>query len=157
MQANEEASRALRRAETTLTDLYASHGLIAGERGDAPCDPPPYPHLYLADVTAEAIALRLDQQPRGLIVALDELAALFGGMNQYKAKGNDRESYLAFYDAGPAKIDRKTSTPPTIKPRRVGNPGRSLSSGSLSWSMEIQFAILVWTSLSCVTPSFFND
>lgn len=35
-QATEEAGRALRRAETTLTDLYASHGLIAGERGDAP-------------------------------------------------------------------------------------------------------------------------
>ena len=84
------------------------------ERGDAPCDPPPYPHLYLADVTAEAIAMRLAEQPRGLVVALDELAALFGGMNQYKAKGNDRESYLAFYDAGPAKIDRKTSTPPTL-------------------------------------------
>jgi hypothetical protein len=85
------------------------------ERGDSPCEPPPYPHLFLADVTAEAIALRLRDQPRGLIVALDELSGLFGAMNQYKSgKGNDRESYLAFYDAGVAKVDRKSATPPTL-------------------------------------------
>jgi eukaryotic-like serine/threonine-protein kinase len=35
-EANEAASQALHKAETTLTDLYASHGLLAGERGDAP-------------------------------------------------------------------------------------------------------------------------
>lgn len=84
------------------------------ERGDPPADPPPFPHMFLSDVTAEAIAQRLHEQPRGLPVVLDELAALFGGMNQYKKGGNDRESYLAFYDAGAAKIDRKTSNPPTI-------------------------------------------
>jgi hypothetical protein len=85
------------------------------ERGNSPCEPPPYPHLFLADVTTEAIALRLHDQPRGLIVALDELSGLFGAMNQYKAgRGNDRESYLAFYDAGVAKIDRKSATPPTL-------------------------------------------
>ena len=85
------------------------------ERGDSPMEPPPFPHLYLSDATTEAIAIRLADQPRGLAVVMDELAALFGGMNQYRAKGgNDRESYLAFYDAGPAKIDRKSATPPVI-------------------------------------------
>ena len=48
-------------------------------------------------------------------MVLDELAGFFSGMNQYRAKGgNDRESYLAFYDAGAAKVDRKSATPPTI-------------------------------------------
>jgi hypothetical protein len=51
---------------------------------------------------------------RGLPVVYDELGGLFAGLNQYKKSGNDRETYLAFYDAGAAKIDRKTSTPPTI-------------------------------------------
>jgi hypothetical protein len=82
---------------------------------DRPVEPGPFPHYYLSDTTTEAIALRLSQQPRGLAVVLDELAAFFSGMNQYRAKGgNDRESYLAFYDAGAAKVDRKSATPPTI-------------------------------------------
>ena len=85
------------------------------ERGDSPLEPPPFPHLYLSDATTEAIAIRLAEQPRGLAVVMDELAALFSGMNQYRAKGgHDRESYLAFYDAGPAKIDRKSAIPPVI-------------------------------------------
>jgi hypothetical protein len=82
---------------------------------DRPAEPPDYPHLYLSDTTTEAIAMRLSAQPRGLAVVLDELAGFFSGMNQYRAKGgNDRESYLAFYDAGAAKIDRKSAMPPTI-------------------------------------------
>jgi hypothetical protein len=85
------------------------------DRGDEPIEPPPFPHLYVADATTEAIAMRLQDQPRGLVVPLDELAALFGGMNQYRAgRGHDNETYLAFYDAGPAKIDRKTAKPTTI-------------------------------------------
>ena len=91
--------------------------LTATERRttDRPVEPGPFPHYYLSDTTTEAIALRLSQQPRGLAVVLDELAAFFSGMNQYRAKGgNDRESYLAFYDAGAAKVDRKSATPPTI-------------------------------------------
>jgi hypothetical protein len=85
------------------------------ERGDPPMDPGPYPHLYLQDTTTEAIASRLSQQPRGLAVVLDELAAFFTSMNQYRSKGgSDRETYLAFYDAGPAKIDRKSASPPTL-------------------------------------------
>ena len=82
---------------------------------DRPVEPGPCPHLYLSDTTTEAIALRLAQQRRGLAVVHDELAAFFSGMNQYRAKGgNDRETYLAFYDAGAAKVDRKSATPPTI-------------------------------------------
>ena len=82
---------------------------------DRPVEPDGYPHLYLSDTTTEAIVLRLTQQPRGLAVVLDELAGFFSGMNQYRTKGgNDREAYLAFYDAGAAKIDRKSATPPTI-------------------------------------------
>ena len=83
-------------------------------RGDEPLAPPSFPHLYLTDTTTEAIAIRLMEQRRGLPVVYDELGGLFAGLNQYKKSGNDRETYLAFYDAGAAKIDRKTSTPPTI-------------------------------------------
>jgi hypothetical protein len=98
-----------------LDRLQAWKNASKAERGDSPCEPPPYPHRYLSDCTVEAIALRLTEQPRGLVVALDELSGFFSSLGQYKnGKGNDRESYLAFYDAGAAKIDRKSSTPPTV-------------------------------------------
>jgi hypothetical protein len=103
-------------------DLDRWKNLTAKERRatDKPMEPGPYPHLYLSDTTTEAIALRLAQQPRGLAVVHDELAAFFSGMNQYRPKGgNDRETYLAFYDAGTAKVDRKSATPPTIFIRRA--------------------------------------
>lgn len=85
------------------------------QRGDEPIEPPSFPHLYLQDATTEAIAVRLVEQPRGLPLVMDELSAFFSGMDQYRARGgHDRESYLAFYDAGPAKMDRKSAIPPTI-------------------------------------------
>lgn len=84
------------------------------QRDDEPDPPGAFPHLYLSDTTVEAIAIRLVEQPRGLICVHDELNAFFQSFNAYKQHGNDRESYLAFFDAGAAKIDRKTSIPPTI-------------------------------------------
>jgi hypothetical protein len=113
-----QAERAEQHAQAVVAyqqDLERWKQRTRSERGDAPVEPGPFPHLYLSDTTTEAIAMRLSAQPRGLAVVLDELAGFFSAMNQYKRNGgNDRESYLAFYDAGPAKIDRKSSTPPTI-------------------------------------------
>jgi hypothetical protein len=85
-------------------------------RGDEPLSPAPFPHQYVQDSTTEAVAIRLHDHPRGLPMVMDELAALFSGMNQYRSggRGHDRETYLGFYDARPVKIDRKTATPPTI-------------------------------------------
>ena len=84
------------------------------DRGQQPADPPDCEHLYCGDVTVEALACRLEGSPRGLLVTVDELAGWFKSWNAYKKQGGDRESYLSFYDAQAAKIDRKTSIPPTI-------------------------------------------
>jgi hypothetical protein len=86
--------------------------LPKNERGEEPEEPPALEHLYCGDVTVEALALRLGT--RGLLVTVDELAGWFKSWNAYKQKGGDCESYLSFYDAAAAKIDRKTSLPPTI-------------------------------------------
>lgn len=84
------------------------------DRGDPP-EPPVMTHHYLADVTAEGIGLRLSETPRGLLVAVDEFRGLVGAFNQHKGgRGNDLESWLSFYDAGAAKIDRKTGDNPSI-------------------------------------------
>lgn len=86
----------------------------SADRGEQPDDPPTCEHLFCSDVTVEALAARLDTSPRGLLVAADELAGWFKSWNAYKNGGSDRESYLSFYDAAPAKIDRKGAMPPTI-------------------------------------------
>lgn len=85
--------------------------LSKDERGDMPTEPVPREY-YLQDVTSEAIADCLSKQPnRGVIVAVDELAGLFAGFNQYRpqGKGNDRQKWLSAYDGKPIKINRKTS------------------------------------------------
>ncbi|QLE41160.1 DUF3987 domain-containing protein [Nostoc sp. C052] len=74
--------------------------------------PEPVPReYYLQDATLEAIADCLSKQPnRGVLVAIDELARLFAGFNQYRpqGRGNDRQKCLSAYDGKPIKINRKT-------------------------------------------------
>ncbi|WP_414753191.1 DUF3987 domain-containing protein [Anabaena sp. CCY 9910] len=84
--------------------------LSKDKRGDMPTEPIPQEY-YLQDITSEAIADCLSKQPnRGVIVAVDELAGLFAGFNQYRpqGKGNDRQKWLSAYDGKPIKINRKT-------------------------------------------------
>lgn len=58
--------------------------------------------------TVEAIARRLAENPRGLILTTDELSGLVAGLNQYKAggKGNDRQFFLSAWDQSGYSIER---------------------------------------------------
>ena len=85
------------------------------ERGPEPDPPPPLEHVYCSDVTVEALADRLQASPRGVLIAVDELAGWFGGFNQYKGgNGSDVPHWLSMHRAGVLKVDRKTSDQPTI-------------------------------------------
>jgi hypothetical protein len=85
------------------------------ERGPEPESPQPLEHVYCSDVTVEALADRLQASPRGVLVAVDELAGWFGGFNQYKgANGSDVPAWLSMHRAGTLKVDRKTGEQPTI-------------------------------------------
>ncbi|MEH2175331.1 DUF3987 domain-containing protein [Nostoc sp.] len=91
-------------------ELAEWHKLSKDDRGDMPTEPVPREY-YLQDATVEAIADCSSKQPnRGFIVAIDELAGLFAGFNQYRpqGKGNDRQKWLSAYDSRPIKINRKT-------------------------------------------------
>lgn len=81
-----------------------------GERGCIPTGPIQREY-YLQDATSEGIAACLGGQPdRGTIFAVDELASLCAGFNQYRAqgKGNDRQKWLSLYDGKSIKVNRKT-------------------------------------------------
>jgi len=82
-------------------------------RGTKP-QPPVMGEIYATDTTTEALAETLKSNPRGVLLALDELTAWVNGLNQYKGgKGTDREAYLSFWSGALAKINR-VRKPPTI-------------------------------------------
>jgi hypothetical protein len=88
---------------------------------------------YLQDATMEAIADCLSNQPeRGVVVAVDELAGLFNGFDQYRSggKGSDRQKWLSSYDGRSIKVNRKTG-------KRI-----SLSSSLISIMGTIQPVVL---------------
>jgi hypothetical protein len=83
---------------------------------------------YLADnATVEGICRVLADNQRGLLMARDELAALFTGMNQYKAggKGSDRQCFLSFWSGSTIIIDRQKQegVPLTVRRPFVGIVG----------------------------------
>ena len=82
---------------------------------DEDSDPPPKPakpepsRLITTDPTIEAIALLLSNNPRGLLLARDELSGWIGSHNAYKGgRGGDISSWNEMYHGRMAIIDRKT-------------------------------------------------
>jgi hypothetical protein len=88
-------------------------------RGDkkATTDPPERPvepasrRALVSDVTVEALAAKLADNPRGLLLARDELSGWLNGLDRYANKsggGSDEAFYLSCYNAEPHAVDRRT-------------------------------------------------
>jgi hypothetical protein len=77
--------------------------------GDKP-EPPIRQTVFTSDATIEAIAELIDENPRGLLVACDELAAWLGSFARYKAKGagTDLPRWLSMHSAGGFAYHRRT-------------------------------------------------
>lgn len=89
----------------------ARKAAIASKATDAPPKPapPPMRAVLVEDITAEALAERLLDNPRGLVLGVDELAGWFQSFNSYKARGNDEQKWLQIYNADVMKVDRKAT------------------------------------------------
>ena len=84
-------------------------------------DPPIRPKMrrcIVDDITVEALATRLEQNPRGFLSAHDELTGFIKGLDQYKSggKGNARQSYLKMWSNNAIYVDRKGSDEPVVVP-----------------------------------------
>lgn len=95
--------------------------LAAWKRSRSVEGPPQRPQQPLAtrtwadDLTVEALAILLLEQPRGLLVACDELASWFGGFDRYaQASGGDSARWLEMHGGRSMVVDRKTGEPKTI-------------------------------------------
>jgi len=125
-----ELARAHSRAMEDWTEQ--NRGVKPSERPD----PPKAPYLSISDATAEALAQQLQvQEDRGLGLLLhrDELAGLFGNLNQYRSgRGSDSEQLLEAYDGSGFRSLRVAAV----------NGGRAYSRCHLSIWGTIQPAVL---------------
>jgi len=84
------------------------------DKGNPPVKPDePYPEeVWTSDATTEAVAAMLVNNPRGLLVAPDELATWLGGFDRYaQGKGGDAAHWLEMHGGRALKINRKTGNP----------------------------------------------
>jgi hypothetical protein len=98
--------------------MYKAAKGKAQEEGATPPSPPEEPvrrRVICSDTTIEKLAEILEDNPRGILVARDELAGWLGSFTRYKGKqgGTDLPNWLEMHRAGTVLIDRKTGDRPT--------------------------------------------
>jgi hypothetical protein len=98
--------------------MYKAAKGKAQEEGATPPSPPDEPvrrRVLCSDITIEKQAEILEDNPRGILVARDELAGWLGSFTRYKGKqgGTDLPNWLEMHRAGTVLIDRKTGDRPT--------------------------------------------
>ncbi|MCG3139041.1 MAG: hypothetical protein HJJLKODD_02918 [Phycisphaerae bacterium] len=78
-------------------------------------EPPAAVRLVVADTTVEALAPILKDNPRGVLMARDELAGWIGSFDRYAAgRGGDSANWLSMHVGESLIVDRKTGIPRTI-------------------------------------------
>jgi hypothetical protein len=66
-------------------------------------------HLYTEDTTVEALCGVIDEQPRGTLMARDEMSGWFGSFDAYRqGKGGDVAHWLNMHGGRSVKVNRKT-------------------------------------------------
>jgi hypothetical protein len=120
--------------------------MSAWKRSKSPGSPPEKPEAptavrYLvSDTTVEALAPILLANPRGLLLARDELAGWIGSFDRYNTgKGADAAHWLSLHNAEALLIDRKTGLPKTIYvPRAAVSVTGGIQPGILSRSLGME-------------------
>jgi DNA polymerase I-like protein with 3'-5' exonuclease and polymerase domains len=108
-------------AEAHARALEAWQDQPRGERGEKPAKPPEPRCFITSDTTVEALGETLQNNPRGLLMARDELDAWFKSFTRYNGRGGgtDRPQWLEFHRAGTLRIDRRTADRKRISVRRA--------------------------------------
>jgi hypothetical protein len=97
-------------AEQSRRIAHYRRELVAFEESEGERVPKPTPPaVFVSDITTEALAGVLQQNPRGVALIRDELTSWVAGMDQYRAKGRgaDRQFYLAAWAGEPVQVHRK--------------------------------------------------
>ena len=103
--------------------LVFERDLADFKKGKKGSEPPVHPtepkpeRMIASDITIEALAACLGSNPRGLLLAIDELAGWIQSLERYSGGKNtgDASRYLSLYNGDTLIVDRKTGNPPTIR------------------------------------------
>ncbi|RMF85049.1 MAG: DUF3987 domain-containing protein [Planctomycetota bacterium] len=137
--------RAFRDALKDYQREFERHGVRLAEwkksqRKGPPTDPPDEPErpterrLVVSDVTVEKLGCLLEENPLGLLLVRDELAAWVGAFDRYASggKGSDQPAWLSMYDAAPVTIDRKSGKGTYFVERAAVSVVGSIQPGTLA-------------------------
>jgi len=95
-------------------DAREAEGTAAAGALKPPAGPeaPRMRQVLATDTTVEALAGVLEANPRGILLASDELTGWVASENQYKTggRGNDRQKWLSFWTGADVVINRKSGT-----------------------------------------------
>jgi hypothetical protein len=89
---------------------------LAALRPGAP-ERPVLQRVKVSDTTIEAVAMILEENPRGVMLVRDELAGWFKSFDAYRqGRGSDREHWLTAHRAGQMLVDRKVDRQVVLVP-----------------------------------------
>ena len=116
-EAFEEYQLRLQEYERELTDWRRlKRNERAGLEPPTKPDPPEAHRCIVSDATVESLAPLLLANPRGLLLARDELSGWIGSFDRYSGGkgGGDAANWLSMFNAGSITVDRKTGDKKTI-------------------------------------------
>jgi hypothetical protein len=115
----DEHRKAAARYEEDLAKWKDAKKAFGKEEGQDPGDPPEEPvmqRVVASDITIEKVAEVLEDNPRGILLARDELSAWLGSFGRYKTQkgATDLPNWLEMHRSGQIQVDRKTGEKRTI-------------------------------------------
>jgi hypothetical protein len=109
-----------------------------GEEGEPRGPRPPAKRAIISEVTKEAVAPILVDNPRGLLLTREEGAGWIKSFNEYKSgKGSDREFWLATHSGAPISTDRKGSNNGRAEHTHVPRPFVSVLTNLVPGSLDL--------------------
>jgi len=110
--------REFREAKKAYEERRAGGEDEEAESGEERPSKPTLKRTVVEDTTVEALAVVLEDNPRGVLLARDELSAFVRGMDQYKNhRGSDRQFYLSSWSNSAVSVDRKNLDEPIFLAR----------------------------------------
>ena len=111
-------------------------------KGEPPPEKPERPRLeryIVSDITAEALADRLQDSPRGVLLAIDELAEWIAGFDAYRSgRGGDVGRWLSIFRAESLLVDRKTNKQTIFVKRAAVSIAGSIQPGTFKRILGIE-------------------
>ena len=98
-------------------ELYEQQSVKKDGEVKEPMEKPRLVQTVISDFTSEAMLNIHYDNPRGIVLLVDEVVALFNSVKRYSAKSNLIEDLLSAYSGQPIKTVRKTEAFPMSIPR----------------------------------------